>query len=123
MMLSTDDFTTAIAAHSAWKGRLKKAIDTGVLDAPIVTIRADDQCPFGKWLHGQNLTAAERASDHYKKVLAAHAEFHQMAARVAELATTGHKPEALELISPVGAYTQVSAKVVLAMSEWKKQLG
>jgi len=41
---------------------------------------------------------------------------------VAEFATTGRKGEALALIAPVGEYTLISSKVVLAMSEWKKAL-
>lgn len=121
-MIRTDELTTAIAAHSAWKSRLKKSIDTGVSEVPIATIRADDQCAFGKWLHGSGMTAADRASPHYQSVLAAHAEFHRVAARVAEFATTGRQGEALALIAPVGEYTLISSKVVLAMSEWKKEL-
>ena len=119
-MTSKEEIDKAIAAHGMWKTRLKQAIDTGEIDLPVATIRTDDHCVFGKWLNGPTHTAVDKASDHYKTVKQLHAEFHKIAAGVAELAVAGHKKEAVKIISLGGEYASVSAKLTAAMKEWKK---
>lgn len=119
-MANIEELDKAIAAHGMWKVRLKQAIDTGKIDAPIPTIRQDNQCAFGKWLYGDTLSAADKAGTQYKTVKELHAEFHKTAAQVAELATTGKKTEAEKLMAAGGAYADVSAKLTSAMMAWKK---
>lgn len=113
-----DEINAAIAAHSQWKVRLKGAIDTGKLDVPIGTIRVDDQCAFGKWLHGDTLPAEVKASPHYAKVRELHARFHQVAAAVAEAALAGRKAEAEASMGITGEYGRASAELTRAMMDW-----
>lgn len=113
-----DEINAAIAAHSQWKVRLKGAIDTGKLDVPIGTIRVDDQCAFGKWLHGDTLPAEVKASPHYAKVRELHARFHQVAAAVAEAALAGRKAEAEASMGITGEYGRASADLTRAMMDW-----
>jgi hypothetical protein len=111
----------AIGAHGMWKTRLKMAIDTGKVDAPLDVIRTDNQCAFGKWLYGTTLSAADKTSPDYQAVKTLHAEFHKTAANVAELASSGKKAEAEKLMGFTGAFTLVSGKLTAAMMEWKKK--
>jgi hypothetical protein len=110
----------AVGAHGMWKNRLKQAIDTGKLDTPVLTIGANNQCPFGKWLYGPTVTAHDKASEHYKTVAELHTQFHKAAAKVAELATTGKKSEAEKSLAPNSEFANISTKLTTAMLAWKK---
>ncbi len=110
---------TAIAAHGKWKMRLKGAIESGTLDVPVATVRLDNACPFGKWLYGE-IGAEDKASAHYEKVRELHARFHQAAARVAELALAGKKPEASAQLAMGGEFADVSARLTAALLDWKR---
>ncbi|MBI3776328.1 MAG: CZB domain-containing protein [Gammaproteobacteria bacterium] len=120
-MADTQEIDKAIGAHGMWKTRLKMAIDTGKVDAPVETIRTDNQCAFGKWLYGTTLTATDKASPDYKNVKTLHAEFHKAAASVAELVLAGKKAEAEKLMSFTGVFTLASTNLTAAMMEWKKK--
>lgn len=110
----------AVGAHGMWKGRLKQAIDSGKLDTPVATIRTNNQCAFGKWLYGSTLSAQDKSSEYYKTVTELHTQFHQAAAQVAELATSGKKNEAEKLLVPDGRFASISSKLTAAMVAWKK---
>lgn len=122
-MADVAEINKAIGAHGQWKTRLRQAIDTGTFDTPVETLRADNQCAFGKWLYGSTLTNMDKASPHYKTVQELHAEFHKMAARVAEQALAGNKGDAERMISTSGEYALISAKLTQAMMNWKSSLG
>lgn len=121
-MVHIGEIEKAIGAHGKWKADLKHAIQTGHIDTPVETIRMDTQCFFGKWLDGSSLTQVEKASHNYKTVKEHHAEFHKIAAHVAELILTGKKSDAEGMIALGGEYAQISSKLTLAMMEWKKSL-
>jgi hypothetical protein len=113
-----DVLKTALAMHSAWTGRLKTAIASGRLDTPIGTIRADDQCQFGKWLHGESLSDEEKCGEHYVAVKHLHAQFHQAASKVAQLAISGQRGDAERAMGQAGEYTRVSADLTAAINRW-----
>ena len=111
----------AIAAHSLWKAQLRGAIDSRTLDTPVGTLERDDQCAFGRWLHGPALSPEQRASAGYALVLRLHAQFHEVAARVARLALAGEKSEAEELIG--AGFSGISTQLAAALIAWKKDVG
>lgn len=77
------ELQTALAAHYAWRQRLRDAAASGtVLD--VATIQQDNQCPLGKWLHGEG-SDAHGAREEFGTVLDAHAAFHVEAGRLADL--------------------------------------
>lgn len=121
-MVHKEEITKAIGAHGMWKTRLTQAIEAGKMDATSDTVRMDNQCAFGKWLYGASLDAKDKTSPHYEEVRHLHAEFHQAAAQVVELALVGKKREAQQLMSLEGEYTRVSAKLTASMSAWVKSL-
>jgi hypothetical protein len=121
-MAEIKEIDQAIAAHGYWKAYLRNAIVTGRIDTPVETIRSDNQCIFGKWLDASMLIPEEETSYYYIRVKVLHAEFHETAARVAELALAGKKSDAERMMAPGGEYAQISAQLTLAMTEWKKSL-
>ncbi|MGE0372970.1 MAG: CZB domain-containing protein [Gammaproteobacteria bacterium] len=121
-MIDKDELARAIGAHGMWKTRLKQTIETGKTDISVDLIRQDDQCTFGKWLHGAGISEQDKASNHYRTVKDLHAKFHKCAARVADQALAGKRAEADRMLSLGGEYTEVSAKLTAAMMEWKKGL-
>lgn len=121
-MAHKDEITKAIAAHGMWKTRLTQAIESGKMDTPVDTVRMDDQCAFGKWLYGVSLDLQGTTSAQYEEVKKLHAQFHRVAAQVVELALSGKKHEALQLMSLDGEFTKISSKLTAAMSIWLKKV-
>ncbi|MCP9473563.1 MAG: CZB domain-containing protein [Nitrospira sp.] len=121
-MIQKEEITKAISAHGLWKTRLSQAIATGKTDVTVATVRMDHQCAFGKWLYGPTLDAKDKLSSHYKEVLRLHAQFHEKAAQVLELAMAGKKQEAQQLMALDGDYAKASSQLTAAMTAWLKSL-
>ncbi len=120
-MVNDEAIQAAIWAHAGWKKRLKEIIESGRVDVPIAKIRADDQCDFGRWLYGREISAEEKASEHYRAVKELHAEFHEQAAAVAELAIHGKIAEATKAMDLFGEYARASSKLTNALAEWRNK--
>ena len=72
----------AVAKHMEWKVRLRSSIvKKEVVDA--ATIRKDDCCVLGKWLHGEGKTQYGRKKS-FAELVAKHADFHRNAGSVAD---------------------------------------
>jgi hypothetical protein len=111
----------AIVAHTAWKIRLALAINTGNPEFTPEKINSDNLCDFGKWLY--SLGASDRASSHYRTVQMLHAAFHNEAAVILRLASTGRKTEAQENMTFLrGAFAKTSADLVMELVDWKNEL-
>ena len=110
-----DEIKSAVTAHAAWKAGLHDAIESGNSGLSVNTIGLDDQCDFGKWLHGTSITQAIRDTQEYLAAKEAHAAFHCMAAKVAELALAGNKAEANKLMGMGGEFSKASIKLTQAM--------
>ena len=109
---------SAVSAHSAWTSRLKAAIASRHLDIPVATVRVDNQCQFGKWLYGEQLSAEEKQTDHYRSVKQLHTQFHEAASEVAQFAISGQKEAAENAMSPGSEYTRVSSALTGALNNW-----
>jgi chemoreceptor zinc-binding protein len=113
----TEQVRRAIGAHGQWKLRLDQAIASGASDVSVAVVRRDDQCEFGRWLHGP-LDPVARACDAYRDVVALHAEFHREAAAALELALAGRTEEAQAAIARGSAFARTSAALTGAMMGW-----
>ena len=113
-----DEITKAIGAHGMWKMRLKRILETGVAEIDPVKAASDNQCEFGKWLHGQTLPADVKSSAQYKTIKILHANFHQCAGKITRLALSGEKDEANRAMST--EFDDVSRSLVAEMMQWKK---
>jgi methyl-accepting chemotaxis protein len=110
----------AMAAHGNWKTRLRDAIHSGKSDANVATVAVDNACEFGKWF--LSLPNAERGSAQGRVVQTLHAQFHRAAANVLEMALAGRREEAELAMGTTKEFAQVSAKLTVAMIEWKNTL-
>lgn len=113
-----DQIQAAIGAHGLWKGRLAGAIQAGKCDCDVHKAERDDQCDFGKWLHG-SIDAASKAMPDYAKVKEQHARFHKEAAKVLRMALAGQKEEAQKAM--LADYAKVSAELVKLLADWKSR--
>lgn len=95
----------AIAAHRDWKATLGDAIATGASRLDPLRVGRDDCCELGAWLHGQ--PGGDPAT--LACLLAEHARFHQLAARILEMAIAGHTRAATRALD--GEYAFVSAEL------------
>jgi two-component system chemotaxis sensor kinase CheA len=66
---------------------------------PIATVRADNQCNFGKWLYGPEISGGEKQTPQYQDLRQRHAEFHEQASKVAQLAMAGQREAADKALS------------------------
>ncbi len=107
--------TNAIAAHGAWKFKLRMAVNKpGGND---LTQKAGDyhNCDFGRWLG--SLSADARAEPEARDTIALHAAFHQSAQRAAQLINQGKTDAALAMLD--GEVNDVSKKLNAAVAKWK----
>jgi hypothetical protein len=121
-MKMKEEIKNAVGSHGKWKGKLKKAIETGKIDTLLSTVRADDECDFGKWLHGLSTAQREKHADNYQKVQALHAAFHEQASRVVQLAQAGNKAGATKMLDLNGGFTVTSGDLTTAMLAWFTEL-
>jgi methyl-accepting chemotaxis protein len=112
-----DAIRQALTAHSSWKTRLRAAIHSGKLDVPVGTVKADNQCAFGKWLYGLERTAGRHTGE-YRVVQQLHAQFHEEAAKVAQFAMSGQKQAAERAMGPSGDFNRVSSALIGALTKW-----
>ena len=111
----------ALAAHEGWKQRLGDAVRTGALPKPAREIKRDDQCAFGKWLHGMRQDPKISGQSGYKAVVEAHAAFHRCAGGVAEMVESGRKDAAgAALKGP--EFGQATQHLKMEMSLWRQQV-
>lgn len=119
-MANKEEIDKAIASHGAWKARLRQVIEIGVIETPVEVIKLDNVCVFGQWLYSDHLNASDKLTAQYEKVKELHAEFHLLAARIAELAQADDKTGAERLMGNGSKYAAVSSKLTMALIEWKK---
>ena len=110
----------AIGAHGAWKLKLRVAMSTGASEINPDKACRDDKCPFGRWIHGDEIDAMTKQGKPYQVVRRLHAEFHQTAANVLRHAISAQRPQAEHIFA--GVFTERSEKLVRALAKWKGEL-
>lgn len=110
----------AIQKHSEWKVKLRAAASKKeTLDA--ATIRQDNACTLGKWLHGEGKTQYGSKMS-FTNLVAKHADFHHNAGKVAE-AINAKKYNAAETMLGIGSqYGHASLAVAAAITALKKEI-
>jgi len=105
-----EQIRSSVGAHGLWKGRLRTAIDSGSSPFSPEAIRVDDACEFGRWLY--SLAGTEyRAHPLFETVRNKHAEFHLTAASVLQLALSGNKEAARQMIAPGSRFAVLSLEL------------
>ena len=116
--MDKQEINNAISEHAMWKLNLQALVQRGKLDIPVEGAK-DTECDFGKWFYGQSITPRQRSSAHYKRVKQLHIVFHEVAAKVASLASDGEKEEAERLMGFEGEFTSISNELMEALNKWK----
>lgn len=111
----------AVGTHGLWKTRLREAVSTGKLDVSVSEVSAEGKCAFGKWLLDP-ATSQDLVSSHGQTVRRLHAEFHKIAGNIAQLAISGKKREADNLLVENGEFANASARLTRAMMAWRDSL-
>jgi methyl-accepting chemotaxis protein len=114
-MTDSAALTKAIAAHGAWKMRLKAATSKGTDASTQDKVRLDNLCDFAKWLYDAD--AATIADSHYANIKDLHAQFHETAADVLAMVLAGKRADA-EKTMVFGTYALISLKLTTAMVAW-----
>lgn len=116
-----DQIEQAKAAHESWKGKLQAAVETGALPKPAKDISCDDQCSFGKWLHGLKDDTGVKMSLGFRKVMTSHAEFHQIAGDIASCIEAGDKFGAQTRLNGT-RFAEKTQELQAAMTAWQRGL-
>ncbi|MGA9071275.1 MAG: CZB domain-containing protein [Terracidiphilus sp.] len=111
------DLDNAIQKHAEWKFKFRNALLSGEqLDA--AAISRDNNCEFGKWLHGEARSLYGN-DNHHAKCLTAHAAFHVEAGKVAAAINAKKTQEAEKMMAPGTPYSEISKRVGIAIIELK----
>lgn len=107
----------AVKAHGAWKVKLLGAIHAGDRSFDISTVRRDDRCALGQWLHGDG---ARYAGDpQFEEVRRLHAAFHKEVAGILGEVYAGNDRAARAALEQGGAFNRMSATLVDRIEEWE----
>ena len=111
------DLGTAYKTHVQWRIQLKEAIRTGgKLDVP--TIKRDDCCDLGKWLHGQG-KGLYGTKPEFVKLVEMHYVFHRETAIVANAINELDREAATEMMDMSRAFGRASLEVGMAINALK----
>ncbi|CAD5374589.1 Methyl-accepting chemotaxis sensory transducer [Rubrivivax sp. A210] len=113
------DFDQAIDAHRQWKVKLRSAIaGHEKLDAD--KICRDDQCPLGKWLHGDG---GQRwgGRPRFVELMDKHAGFHRAAGAVALTINSGRYEQAERLMGGDSDFSRASIAVSTALAAARRE--
>lgn len=116
-----DEIDKAISAHGMWKQKLRTAIDTGECESTPAKVKKDNNCAFGKWLHERIETSA-KSSPCCSEVVNLHAQFHNEAGTILDLALKGDKESANIRMSLGQDFSKYSASLTKKMKEWQASL-
>ncbi len=108
----------AITAHSAWKVRLRDAIN-GQQQVDPAAVGKDNLCDLGKWIHGEG--CEHNSKPEFQTLKTRHAEFHVCAGKVAQMVKDGKKADAGKALDGP-EFAGASTRVVAAISALKKML-
>jgi hypothetical protein len=111
-----------IAAHVAWKKRLRAMIDGGRLEPGTdpATVARDDVCPFGKWIHED--AAEESDQDRVAEAVRLHAAFHRGTAGVLRAVVAHDREEALRLMGADDGYGGAAARLTDLLLDWVREV-
>lgn len=116
--MEQENMQKAIAAHGQWKERLIQAIEAGQSDFDPQVVKQPDQCEFGKWLYGSEISAEAKRSSYYEKAVDLHAKFHVEAGQVLSAALQGDKDGAKGLMAPESEFSKLSSTLTDTLKEW-----
>jgi hypothetical protein len=103
-----------------WKARLRDAVRLAE-KFDVETVRKDDCCPLGQWLHGKGRTQWGHLPG-LTRLLDEHAAFHREAGRVAEVANRGDEAGVQRLLGTGSAFSRATQGTVMALKGFELEM-
>lgn len=117
---TTFQLSNAIEAHAQWKIKLRNALNSRTtLD--VATVRRDDACALGQWLHGEG-EHAHHSHASFRTLVNAHAQFHSAAADVAMAINQGHIAQAHAMLDENSHFVESTNQVVSAIKKLDRDI-
>lgn len=114
------NFEEAIAAHSAWKMKLKQYIAKPDRSLAATEVGADDKCALGQWIRGEG--QKHSALPEFSKLRSDHARFHKLAADIIKRADAGEKVAEEVALGSRSDFASVSSAVVTDLMNLQKKV-
>jgi hypothetical protein len=108
------DLHAAIRDHTDWRKTFCWAISKR-RSLDVASLSQDTSCAFGQWLHGDG-RQAYRHLDGYQACVVAHADFHLVAAAVAQAINEQRYYEAWRMLGSGTDYSEASIALGLAIT-------
>jgi hypothetical protein len=113
------DFDQAIAAHSAWKAKLKTYFKNPDHSLKTAELEVDNKCALGQWIHGEGVRFSSSVA--YGTLKKEHARFHKAAGALVRKADSG-QPVAEELaLGAASEFSKATQAVVNAIVDIRKE--
>src|SRR3989344_3439854 len=114
------DLDSAIKAHAQWRTKLRDAAKKHQqLDAD--TIRRDDCCELGRWLHGKG-QGSYGALPAFQSLVDKHRDFHEVAGAIAQTINRGNYADAEQALAGNTPFSQASSAVGAAIIQLRNSL-
>lgn len=111
----------AILAHARWRIRLASYMRSPNHSIDITQLRAKDKCDLGRWLYGEG--AIHRSKPEYEALEKAHAQFHQIAANLAQKAELMQIPNIDSALSAGSEFGHASTLIVNNIKALANKIG
>jgi len=118
-MITREEIDAVLAAHASWKARFHDFL-VGRSGLDIATLGTTDHCAFGNWLDRYGTKYLKK--EQYEEIDALHAEFHRIAAEVAEKLKRHDYAGAHALIAQGGKLEQASSALAVRLLQVKDAL-
>lgn len=112
------DFDQAIAAHSAWKSKLKAYFKNPDGSLKAADVEVDNKCALGQWIHGEGARFSSCAA--YGTLKKEHDRFHKVAGALVRRADSGQSVAEDVALGGASEFTKATTVVVNAIVELKK---
>jgi Chemoreceptor zinc-binding domain len=110
----------AIAAHSAWKAKLKTYLRKPDKSLIADDVAKDNQCILGKWLYADG--AKYFAFPEFKELREEHANFHRAAADLIKRADSGESVGEEAALGANSAFSTLSSRLVQLIVKLKQKV-
>jgi len=115
---TAQQLTSGMAAHGQWKVQLSDSIGKGAADLDPASIRRDDECPFGQWLHGLR-DPAVTSDGHWETTMTLHAQLHSSMAQLVTMSKSGKTAEAVAGMGLGQNFSKISSQFTREIMAWR----
>lgn len=113
------DFNSAIAAHSAWKNKLRRYVSHPDHSLNAATVSQSSGCDLGKWMANEGRAYSTNST--FNELKKEHEKFHQLAGDLIRRADSGQHVDGEVELSSHSPYMQSTTHVVQLLAKLRDQ--